>query len=164
MDRLTPLDIERMQFPKALRGYQPEAVREALARASSELEQTLRELKDARKETERMAKTIAVYRDQEDTITESLKLAQRTADETRATAHKEADLILEHARRQAEAIVAGAEKDAESARWELEKLRAEKRQFLTRTRAALNAYLEELGSEGNAVPQPKVEASNGVRG
>jgi len=157
MDRLTPFDIERMQFPKNLRGFDPKAVSAFLLRLSQEQEALLKELKDLQKDQDKSAKGLAAYRDQEGSIAETLKLAQKTADETRATAHKEAELIVAKAHMDAEKIRRDAELAVDRARFELEGVRAQRREFELRFQALLKAYSHD--TEPHLEP---VEVHNGV--
>jgi cell division initiation protein len=104
----------------------------------------------------------------ENTLKESLMLAQRSADETRANAHREAELILQEARQQAEQIRREAEQRIQSLLREIETLEARKRAALLELRTLLLTHLQaleptaldvehaatELSSERDAVEEP----------
>lgn len=147
MDRLTPLELERMQLPTAFRGFDRRAVQVALARASKELEWLLGELKDAKREGARLYEELEVHRSQERNLQDTLKLATRAAEDIRAAAHTEASSIVEAARREAEEIREQARVNAKDLRWEIERLRMERDEFLEGFRALLEQHLRRL--EGN---------------
>lgn len=147
MERLKPIDLERAEFKKRLRGYDPVAVREILARCAREIEEQLVENREIREDNERLRAEVESFRAQEATLKEALLLAQRTADETKANAHKEADLILEGARRQAADLQRDLESKLNNVRWDLERVRLERQTFTASFRAMLEDYLRSL-SEG----------------
>lgn len=144
MDRVTPLDLERVRIPRALRGYKTSAVDALLAQASAEIERLLVELKELRTEHGHAGKELDRFRSQEKLMTEALLLAQKTADETRAAAHKEAELILEHARQQAADYKRGIDKETDRLHWDAERLRADQEAFEGRFRALLHEFQQRL--------------------
>jgi cell division initiation protein len=98
MERLLPIDLERLQFRRTLRGYDPRSVDDWKTRSATEIETLIKELAAMREACERQSGELETLRAQEDTLKNALVLAQKAADETRALAHKEAELILADAR------------------------------------------------------------------
>lgn len=145
MDRMSPLDLERMQLPSAFRGYERKAVQVAFARAAREMEWLLNELKDAKREAAKLYEELERYRGQERQLQDTLKLAQRAADDTRAAAHKEAEAIVELARAEADSMRDRASAATKDVRWELERLRLQRDDFEHKFRALLEAHLHDLG-------------------
>jgi cell division initiation protein len=146
MERMKPLDLERMEPPRKLFGYDRAAVRETFARASKEIERLLRELEECRAEVAAAQEEIARFRAQETTLKEAILLAQRAADETRANAQKEADLIRERARQDAAQVQQQMQGIVNDLRWEMERLRMEKSKFVDRFRQMLEEQLRILDS------------------
>jgi cell division initiation protein len=144
MERVTPLEIERSQFRTSFRGYERNAVRLTLQRAAREIEWLLSELKDQKKELESVYNELERYKQQEETLQETLKLAQRASDETRNNAQREAELILADAEREANHMKQIALEDASGERWQLEKMKHERRDFERRFRALLEEYMGHL--------------------
>jgi cell division initiation protein len=144
MDRIMPVDIERMNIRRRMFGYDRKSVDHLMAQASKTLEEQLTEIKQLREENERQKMELATHRAQESTLKEALILAQKTADETRAAAHKEAELILEEARRSATERQQELQTKINDLRWELERLRLDKQKFLRGFRGLLEDHLREL--------------------
>ncbi len=93
MEKITPVDIQHKSFKKALQGYDRADVdqlprrdhRDARGRSAARaaLEAEIADLKER----------ISHFKAMEESLQNTLVLAQRTADEVKASAHKEADLI-----------------------------------------------------------------------
>lgn len=98
MERILPIDLERLQFRHALRGYDRGSVDQWMAKSAVEIETLIKELAASREACERQARELETLHAQEDTLKGALVLAQKAADQTRALAHKEADLIVADAR------------------------------------------------------------------
>src|SRR5690348_5082053 len=101
LERIWPIDLERVDLKKSLRGYDRSQVQDLMNRAAKEMASLRSELDEAKSENPRIKQELDSLRAQENTLKETLILAQRTADDTRASAHKEADLITEQARQKA---------------------------------------------------------------
>lgn len=150
MDRIKPVDLERIRLRQVLfRGYDKEEVDELLSRVACELETVLRELRQCQDDNERQRGEIEAYRAQENTLKEALILAQKMADETRASAHKEAELIIGETRTKADRLADDLQAKITDLRWELERLRLEKQKFLSRFRSLLDEYLREVTEAQN---------------
>ncbi|MBV6457062.1 MAG: hypothetical protein HONBIEJF_00168 [Fimbriimonadaceae bacterium] len=144
MDRLTPIDLERIQFRRSMRGYDRKQVEEVRQRATKEIETLLSELKEAREIAETALRHVENYRSQEDTLKEALVLAQKTADETRALAQKEAEYIREKAQSDALTTADQYQERINDLRWDLERLRLERQKFVIHFRAILQEQLQAL--------------------
>ncbi|MFY9233917.1 MAG: DivIVA domain-containing protein [Fimbriimonadaceae bacterium] len=144
MDRIKPIDIERTRFGKAILGYNREEVDELLQRLASEVETLLKEQLRAQEQLDLQSKELDVYRAQESLLKEALILAQKTADETRASAHKEAELIVQETLQKTDRLSHDLQAKISDLRWEVERLRLEKQKFLRGFRAMLEEYLAEV--------------------
>lgn len=158
--RLSVLEIETKRFRKRLRGYDPTAVEAFLQEVAAHYEEVLTENHRLREELIGLRQEAERYKAMEDALKESLVLAQRSADETRANAHKEAELILREAQLKAEQIVRDAEAQARALLAETEALQARKRALLIELRTLLLSHLhalEHLGSEPAAATSAVAE-------
>lgn len=144
MERIMPIDLERAELRKKMRGYDPKQVHDLLQRAANEITGLRAENARLNEALERQRQELESFRAQENTLKEALILAQRTADEARANAHKEASLIVEEAGRKAREVQTDAERKLDDVRWELERLRLEKQKFLNGFRAMLEAQLRDI--------------------
>ncbi len=148
MERMMPLDLEKAQLRTTFRGYDRMQVQALLQRAAKEMATLRSELDSLKNEISKQRQDLEGFRTQENTLKEALVLAQRTADETRATAHKEADVILEQARQKASGTEAQMQSNINDLRWELEKLRLERQRFLGTYRAMLETQLRDIAEMG----------------
>jgi cell division initiation protein len=98
MPKITIIDIQHRTFKKALQGYDRTEVDQFL----DELIETLEDDASARAALEAeisdLKERISHFKAMEDSLRNTLILAQRTADEVKAAAHKEADLIKAEAK------------------------------------------------------------------
>ena len=97
---LVPLEISGKEFRKVFRGYDPFEVAEFLEQVSHEVGALLSEKDSLVSELEAVKDNLAKYHDLEDTIKETLLLAQKTKDDLIDAAKKQSELIVEEAHRQ----------------------------------------------------------------
>ncbi len=148
MERMTPIDLERTELKKSMSGYDRSQVQALLQRAAKEMSLLRGEVESLQSENAKLTRELETHRSQENTLKEALILAQRTADDTRASAHKEADLIVEEARQKSGEIEQQNQSKINDLRWELERLRLEKQKFLSQFRALLEAQLRDVAELG----------------
>jgi cell division initiation protein len=158
--RLTVLEIETKKFRRRWRGYDPVAVDAFLQEVAVHYEEVLTENHQLREELIGLREEVERYRTIENTLKESLMLAQRSADETRANAHREAELILQEARQQAEQIRREAEQRIQSLLREIETLEARKRAALLELRTLLLTHLQALEPTALDVEHAATEPSS----
>jgi cell division initiation protein len=161
MDRMMPLDLERAELKRTMRGYDRNQVQSLLQRAAKEMSTLRGEVDALQSDCGKLRQEVESYRAQENTLKEALILAQRTADETRATAHKEADLIVDQAKQRLGETESQMQSKINDLRWELERLRLERQKFLNNHRAMLEAQLRDIAEmggfaviEGDVASQP----------
>jgi cell division initiation protein len=137
MQRITPVDIQHKTFKKALQGYDRAEVDQFLDELIESLEDEAQEKAALEAEIADLRERISHFKAMEESLQNTLILAQRTADEVKATAHKEADLIKAQAKMEAEKEIASLVERTEEARREhqrsvetAEKARSELRSLL----------------------------------
>ncbi len=91
--KITPVDIQHKQFRKALQGYAREDVDAYLDEIIESLELEIEERSKLEASIGELKEKVAHFRAMEESLQNTLVLAQRTADEVKASAHKEVDLI-----------------------------------------------------------------------
>ncbi|MDE2481795.1 MAG: DivIVA domain-containing protein [bacterium] len=106
MERITPIDIQHKSFKKALQGYDRAEVDQFLDEVIETLEDDATARAALQAEIADLKERISHFKAMEESLQNTLVLAQRTADEVKASAHKEADLIREQARLAAEREIA----------------------------------------------------------
>jgi len=95
--QMTPLDIRNKTFSKGIRGYQCGEVEKFLETVSQEFESAYTENFELREKTKGLEAEVSHYRQLENTLQQTLVLAQQTAEEVKQTARHEAVLILREA-------------------------------------------------------------------
>lgn len=129
--KLTPLDIARRDFDLAFRGYHRGEVDEFLANVQEEFERIYKENSSLREETVTLSHQVEQYHTMEDTLKNSILLAQKAAEEIRANAQKEGELIQGQAR-------LDRQKNMEEANRELEQIRS----LSLRIRIEMQSFLQ----------------------
>lgn len=161
MERLKPIDLDRAQLRRAMRGYDRSQVDELLKRAAKEIETLLAEVKAVTEESERARADVERFRAQEQTLKDAIVLAQKAADDTRAAAYREAELINQEAQRASAELQAQTQQRINDLRWEIERLHGEKQRFLKSFKALLQEHLRELDpSEGKQPSLMNVESGD----
>jgi cell division initiation protein len=121
MSKITVVDIQHKSFKKKLQGYDPSDVDQFL----DEIIETLEDEATARAALEaqiaELRERISHFKAMEESLHNTLLLAQRTADEVKASAHKEADLIRAEARVSIEKEIAGYGERVSEARRECQR-------------------------------------------
>ena len=141
---LTPLDIENVRFQKALKGYNVDEVDDFLDQLSADYEKLYKENLEYKEKIEESKRELEHYKTVEQTLQNTLILAQSAADDVKKVAEQKAEQIIRDAE--------GAAKDAvyELAKQEFElriKMEDTKKQFdmyKARMEALLISQLEML--------------------
>lgn len=142
---LTPLDIHQKEFPKkAFGGYDKDAVDEFLDQVIREFEHLIKESDRAKQQVEDLNLKLEQYSSLENTITQTLVVAQEAAEEVRANAKKQADLIIQEARLQAERIIEAGQAKARRIMDENADLARAAHTLRTQVRAVLQAQLQAI--------------------
>jgi cell division initiation protein len=104
--KVSAVDVQHKTFKKALQGYDRAEVDQFLDEIIETLEDDAQARAALEAEIADLKERISHFKAMEESLHNTLVLAQRTADEVKASAHKEADLIREQARVAAEREVA----------------------------------------------------------
>lgn len=102
---ITAMEIRNQQFKKSLRGFNEDEVRNFLVRLSQDYENLYSENSQLRENMQRIQYELDKYRKMEETMNNSIILAQQTAEEVIANARKEANLHLEDSKRHVASIL-----------------------------------------------------------
>lgn len=163
MQRITPVDIQHRTFKKALQGYDRAEVDQFLDEIIETLEDDAQHRAALEAEIADLKERISHFKAMEESLQNTLVLAQRTADEVKASAHKEADLIKEQARIAAEREIATFTEAAADARREhqraneaAEKARSELRSLLMTHLALLEKTVPQANGEAGS-PSPAAQ-------
>lgn len=156
MQKITPIDIQHKSFKKALQGYDRAEVDQFLDEIIETLEDDAQHIAALQAEINDLKERISHFKAMEESLQNTLVLAQRTADEVKASAHKEADLIKEQARIAAEREIATFTDAAAEARREHQRAMESAEKARSELRSLLMTHLALLDKTG-------VPVTNGVR-
>lgn len=102
---ITPLDIENKKFSKQImNGYNVEEVDEFLDDLVVDYEKNYKELAIMNSRVEELENSISHYKNIEDTLQNTLLMAQSTAEEVKTVARQQAEQIVNEANQRAEEI------------------------------------------------------------
>ena len=95
---ITPLDIEEKRFSrKRMNGYSVEEVDDFLDELAVDYAKNYKEVSELSAKVEELTKSLAHYKTIEDTLQNTLVMAQSTAEETKKLAKQQADQIIAEA-------------------------------------------------------------------
>lgn len=147
MGRLTPLEIREHEFKQSPLGYGKDQVHQFLDDIADELEALIRESNEIHVENKEARLTLATYMNVEDSLKETLLLAQKTAQDTLRSAQEEAQTIIRKATTEKEALLFSAKEDLSQVQNEITKLHAQRNSILIKLKNSLRTNLEVLEDE-----------------
>ena len=142
---LTPLDIENKKFSKQMMsGYSVEEVDEFLDEITADYEKLYKESAEAKNKIEDMQEDMAKYKNIENTLNNTLIMAQTAADDVKNLAKQQAEAILNEAQANAKQAVAELEQDIVMKQKELEELQKQFDVYKAKMESLLISQLELL--------------------
>lgn len=148
--KLSPLDIQHMEFGSGFGGYNKKQVRDFLSRIADEREELLREIQQLREEHQRKDERIEELQVAEVELKRAVIAAERIGNELKQNAKREAELMIKEAEQLRESVIRDAEVKLKEFRSELGRLETEQRSFREQFRGMLRAFERTL----DAVPAP----------
>ena len=140
--KLTPIDINNKEFKRVLRGYCQEEVDEFLDQIVEEYEILFKENTALKEKLENSNDKIEHYSKIENTIQNTLLLAQNTAEQAKANAQKEADVIIKSANDTAQRILDKAHNDVIQINDEYDRVKQEFTKFRAKFRSFMNFQID----------------------
>lgn len=148
---LTPLDVRRYEFGRALRGYDPERVDQFREQVADELERLTRVNQELEQKARSLHDQLKSFRERDKALNDALVSAQQLRSEMKDQAERESQLTLREAQAQAERILADAQSDIRRVEDELAALERFRRNYLTQLRVFVERQLAEI-SAAEAAP------------
>ena len=108
MQNLTPLEIQKQTFSRALKGYNVDDVRAYLHLVAEEIERLLRENDRLMRDSSMLREDLEDHSNRERILKDTLLSAQKVAEDLTANARKEAELIVKDAELLAERVIGQA--------------------------------------------------------
>jgi cell division initiation protein len=106
--KITPVEIQKHEFLKKRKGYDPEAVKSFLSSLAEDFEDFIRENVELAARVQRLEEENFDHREREKILKETLLSAQRLSEEMKANARKEAEMLVREAELAGERITAQA--------------------------------------------------------
>jgi len=156
MQNLTPLEIQKQTFSRALKGYHPDDVRAYLHLVAEEIERLLRENDRLSRENANLREDLEDHSNRERILKDTLLSAQKVAEDLTANARKEAELIVKDAELLSERLIAQATQRVGDLEKAIQDLKIERRAARNRMQATLDTIQQMvlLDAEEEANDQP----------
>ena len=141
---LTPLDIQNKEFKRGVRGYKESDVDAFLDEIIVDYEKMYKENIELKDKISMLNDQIKHYNKIEETLHNTLVVAQSTAEEVKISAKKNADLIIKEAEDNSKKIIEEARNEALKILEEYETLKKDMLVFKTRFKTLLQSQLESM--------------------
>ena len=145
---ITPLDIENKKFSKrAINGYNTEEVDDFLDELTVAYEKIYKEVADSKQTIEELNAELAKYRSMENTLQNTLLMAQSTAEDVKNVAKQQAEVIISEAQNAAREQVSKLNSEIKMKEKEIEDLDKQFEVYKAKMQALLISQLEILEDE-----------------
>jgi cell division initiation protein len=108
MQSLTPLEIQKQTFARALKGYNADEVRGYLHLVAEEIERLVKEVDRLSRDNAHLREELDEHNARERILKDTLLSAQKVSEDVKANARKEAELIVKDAELLSERLVSQA--------------------------------------------------------
>jgi cell division initiation protein len=105
---MTPLEVQKQEFPTRWRGYDPVEVESFLSLVAEEMVDLVRSNSELETRVRLLQEENAEHRERERILKETLLAAQRASDDIRSSAQKQAELIVQEAQDSSERLTHNA--------------------------------------------------------
>jgi cell division initiation protein len=140
--KITSMDISNKEFKKVMRGYSTDEVDEFLLNVVEDYEMLYKENSSLKEKGFTLNEKLEHFSQMEDTIHNTLVLAQNAAEQAKISAQKEAELIIRSANESGSRIVDKAHKDMLQINDEYDKIKQDFIKFRAKFRNFMNAQIE----------------------
>jgi len=140
--KMTSMDIMNRQFKRNIRGYDTSEVDEFIEKVAEDYEILFKENSSFREKMLSFEEKIEHYAKIENTIQNTLLLAQNTAEQAKLSAQKEAELIVRNATDSAQKVLDKANNDVLKINDEHDRLKQEFLRFRARFKNFLTSQME----------------------
>jgi cell division initiation protein len=150
--KMTPLDIQNHKFRSRLWGRDPEEVAIFMEMAATELEERIKENQFLTDELARAKSQLSEFREREQTLKETMMMAQKIAQDMKNNVVKEAQVILSEAELEADRILERAQGRVVELEEKILELKRSRILLEEDLRATLTTHLKllEVGKEAEA--------------
>jgi cell division initiation protein len=144
--RITPLDVRKQEFRKAMRGLDAEEVYAFLSTVADEYEAVLNDNKALRERLLELDDKVQEYRSLEKTLRNTLLTAERVTVESKDNARREATIIVKEAQIEADKSLRDIRTEAMTLRQQVQQLRSQREAYLARMKVVAESHLDFIDS------------------
>ena len=142
---ITPLDIENKKFSKQMmNGYSVEEVDDFLDDLTADYSKNYKEATELRAKVDELTKNLEHYKTIEETLQNTLVMAQTTADDVKKIANQQAEQIINEAKATAQKQVGDLDNEIVAKKKEIEEIRKQFDIYKAKMEALLISQLELL--------------------
>ena len=156
MQNLTPLEIQKQNFARKLKGFDPAEVRAYLQMVAEEIEILIKDVDRLSRENIMLREDLDDHNQRERILKDTLLSAQKVSEELKANARKEAELIVKDAELLSERLVSQAMSRVADLERTIQDLKVERRSARNKLRATLDTIQQLLmldaEQEANELP------------
>jgi cell division initiation protein len=146
--RITPLDVRKQEFRKAMRGLDADEVYAFLSTVADEYEAVLNDNKALRERLLELDDKVQEYRSIERTLRDTLLTAERVTVEAKDNARREAVLIVKEAQLEAQKSLRDITSEGARLRQEVQRLRSQRDGYLAKMRVVAESHVKFIESAG----------------
>ncbi|HEX7190140.1 MAG TPA: DivIVA domain-containing protein [Thermoanaerobaculia bacterium] len=156
MQNLTPLEIQKQVFARALKGYNPDEVRGYLSLVAEEIERLVKDVDRLSRENAMLREELDDHSHRERILKDTLLSAQKVSEDVKSNARKEAELIVKDAELLSERVIAQAMQRVSDLERTIQDLKIERAAVRMRLQGTLDSvqHLIALDAEQEATEQP----------
>jgi cell division initiation protein len=156
MQNLTPLEIQKQTFSRAIKGYNPDEVRAYLHLVAEEIERLVRENDRNARDISMLREDLEDHSNRERILKDTLLSAQKVAEDLTANARKEAELIVKDAELLSERLIAQAMQRVADLERSITDLKIERRSLRNKLQGTLDTiqHMVVLDAEQEANEEP----------
>ena len=156
MQNLTPLEIQKQTFSRAIKGYTVDEVRAYLHLVAEEIERLVKDVDRLSRENAMLREELDDHNQRERILKDTLLSAQKVSEDVRTNARKEAELIVKDAELLSDRLIAQAQSrvaDLERAIMELKmERRAARNKLQTMLDTTQQLLMLDAEQEANEAP------------
>lgn len=141
---LTPIDIQNQDFAVKLRGYDADEVDDFLDMLGADYEKLYKENIELKDRVASLKNAVEHYKGMEQTLQQSIMLAQTAAEDIKKNAAQKADVIVTEAHNKSADTLRATEEELAQKRNELAALKVEIESYKTRIKGNCTGLLEML--------------------
>jgi cell division initiation protein len=156
MQNLTPLEIQKQTFSRAIKGYTVDEVRAYLHLVAEEIERLVKDVDRLARENAMLREELDDHNQRERILKDTLLSAQKVSEDVRANARKEAELIVKDAELLSDRLIAQAQSRVGDLERAIQELKMERRAARNKLQTMLDTtqQLLMLDAEQEANEEP----------